>query len=32
MDIDYIEGWSLRLDARLLARTVAAVVSRRGAY
>jgi lipopolysaccharide/colanic/teichoic acid biosynthesis glycosyltransferase len=32
MDIDYIEGWSLRLDARLLARTVAAVVSRRGTY
>jgi lipopolysaccharide/colanic/teichoic acid biosynthesis glycosyltransferase len=32
MDIDYIDGWSLRLDARLLARTVAAVVSRRGAY
>ena len=32
MDIAYIEDWSLRLDARLLARTVAAVVSRRGAY
>ena len=32
MDIAYIETWSLRLDARLLARTVAAVLSGRGAY
>ncbi len=32
MDIAYIDGWSLRLDARLLARTLGAVVSRRGAY
>jgi lipopolysaccharide/colanic/teichoic acid biosynthesis glycosyltransferase len=32
MDLDYIDRWSLRLDARLLARTVAAVLSRRGAY
>ncbi len=32
MDIAYIETWSLRLDARLLARTVAAVFSGRGAY
>jgi lipopolysaccharide/colanic/teichoic acid biosynthesis glycosyltransferase len=32
MDLVYIETWSLRLDARLLARTLAAVVSGRGAY
>jgi lipopolysaccharide/colanic/teichoic acid biosynthesis glycosyltransferase len=32
MDLAYIETWSLRLDARLLARTLAAVVSGRGAY
>ena len=32
MDIAYIETWSLRLDARLLMRTVAAVLSGRGAY
>ncbi len=32
MDLAYIDGWSLRLDARLLARTLVAVVSRRGAY
>jgi exopolysaccharide biosynthesis polyprenyl glycosylphosphotransferase len=32
MDLAYIDGWSLHLDARLLARTLVAVVSRRGAY
>ncbi|MEO8291664.1 MAG: sugar transferase [Actinomycetota bacterium] len=32
MDLAYIDGWSLGLDVRLLARTIAAVVSRRGAY
>jgi lipopolysaccharide/colanic/teichoic acid biosynthesis glycosyltransferase len=32
MDIAYIETWSLRLDARLLGRTVAAVLTGRGAY
>jgi lipopolysaccharide/colanic/teichoic acid biosynthesis glycosyltransferase len=32
MDIAYIETWSLRLDARLLLRTVAAVLTGRGAY
>ena len=32
MDIAYIETWSLRLDARLLMRTVAAVLTGRGAY
>jgi lipopolysaccharide/colanic/teichoic acid biosynthesis glycosyltransferase len=32
MDIAYIETWSLRLDVRLLIRTVAAVLTGRGAY
>jgi lipopolysaccharide/colanic/teichoic acid biosynthesis glycosyltransferase len=32
LDRYYIEHWSLRLDFRILARTVPAVVSRRGAY
>jgi lipopolysaccharide/colanic/teichoic acid biosynthesis glycosyltransferase len=32
MDLAYIDGWSLRMDTRLLARTVVAVVSGRGAY
>jgi exopolysaccharide biosynthesis polyprenyl glycosylphosphotransferase len=32
MDLAYIDTWSLRLDARLLARTVAAVLTGRGAY
>ncbi|MGH7619545.1 MAG: sugar transferase [Gemmatimonadaceae bacterium] len=32
LDRYYIEHWSLALDARILARTVPAVVSRRGAY
>jgi lipopolysaccharide/colanic/teichoic acid biosynthesis glycosyltransferase len=32
MDLAYIDSWSLRLDARLLGRTVAAVLSGRGAY
>jgi lipopolysaccharide/colanic/teichoic acid biosynthesis glycosyltransferase len=32
MDLAYIDSWSLRLDTRLLVRTVVAVVSGRGAY
>jgi lipopolysaccharide/colanic/teichoic acid biosynthesis glycosyltransferase len=32
MDIEYIEKWSLWLDLQLLARTIPAVLSRRGAY
>jgi lipopolysaccharide/colanic/teichoic acid biosynthesis glycosyltransferase len=32
LDRYYIEHWSLGLDLRILARTVPAVVSRRGAY
>lgn len=32
MDLEYIEGWSLRLDLKLLARTVPAVITGRGAY
>ncbi|MFD0368106.1 sugar transferase [Streptomyces sp. NPDC059071] len=32
MDLDYIATWDLRSDIRLLARTVPAVLGRRGAY
>ena len=32
MDIDYIRRWSLRLDFAILARTLGAVLSGRGAY
>jgi lipopolysaccharide/colanic/teichoic acid biosynthesis glycosyltransferase len=32
MDLEYIETWSLRLDIRLLAKTVPAVLTGRGAY
>jgi lipopolysaccharide/colanic/teichoic acid biosynthesis glycosyltransferase len=32
LDLEYIERWSLALDLRILARTVPAVVSARGAY
>ena len=32
MDLAYIDTWSLRLDARLLGRTIAAVLTGRGAY
>lgn len=32
MDIEYIENWSLWLDLKLLARTIPAVISGRGAY
>jgi lipopolysaccharide/colanic/teichoic acid biosynthesis glycosyltransferase len=31
LDLEYMETWSLWLDLRLLARTIPAVVSRRGA-
>jgi lipopolysaccharide/colanic/teichoic acid biosynthesis glycosyltransferase len=31
LDLEYLETWSLWLDFRLLARTIPAVVSRRGA-
>jgi lipopolysaccharide/colanic/teichoic acid biosynthesis glycosyltransferase len=32
LDLAYIERWSLLLDLRILAQTLAAVVRRRGAY
>jgi lipopolysaccharide/colanic/teichoic acid biosynthesis glycosyltransferase len=32
LDLAYIESWSLRLDLRILASTVAAVLRRHGAY
>ena len=32
MDLEYISTWSLSLDLKLLARTVPAVLGRRGAY
>jgi lipopolysaccharide/colanic/teichoic acid biosynthesis glycosyltransferase len=32
LDVAYVEGWSLRLDASILLRTPAAVLSRHGAY
>lgn len=32
MDLDYIENWSLGLDLRLMARTIPAVLTMRGAY
>ena len=32
MDLEYIEGWSLGLDLKLLAKTVPAVITGRGAY
>jgi lipopolysaccharide/colanic/teichoic acid biosynthesis glycosyltransferase len=32
MDLEYIQTWSLRLDLRLLAKTVPAVLTGRGAY
>lgn len=30
LDVAYVDGWSMWLDARILARTVAAVLARRG--
>ena len=32
MDLEYIDTWSLRLDLELLAKTLPAVVTGRGAY
>jgi exopolysaccharide biosynthesis polyprenyl glycosylphosphotransferase len=32
LDLQYVEGWSLGLDARILLRTIPAVISGRGAY
>lgn len=32
MDLEYIEDWSLRMDCLLLAKTVPAVITGRGAY
>lgn len=32
MDLEYIENWSLLLDLKILAKTIPAVVSGRGAY
>lgn len=32
MDLQYIDSWTLRLDAKLLAKTVKAVLSAEGAY
>jgi lipopolysaccharide/colanic/teichoic acid biosynthesis glycosyltransferase len=32
IDLSYVEGWSLALDLRILARTVAVVLGRRGTY
>jgi exopolysaccharide biosynthesis polyprenyl glycosylphosphotransferase len=32
MDLDYVDSWSLWLDAKLLVRTIPAVLSGRGAY
>ena len=32
MDLEYIEDWSLRLDLKLLMKTIPAVITGRGAY
>jgi lipopolysaccharide/colanic/teichoic acid biosynthesis glycosyltransferase len=32
LDLQYVENWSLSLDAVILLRTVSAVLARRGAY
>ncbi len=32
LDLEYVEGWSLRMDLAILCRTAGAVLSRRGAY
>jgi lipopolysaccharide/colanic/teichoic acid biosynthesis glycosyltransferase len=32
LDLHYVDSWSLARDARILARTVPAVLSGRGAY
>jgi lipopolysaccharide/colanic/teichoic acid biosynthesis glycosyltransferase len=31
-DLQYVDRWSLSMDARLLLKTIPAVLSRRGAY
>ncbi len=32
LDLSYVENWSLGLDLAIIARTVVAVLARRGAY
>jgi lipopolysaccharide/colanic/teichoic acid biosynthesis glycosyltransferase len=32
LDLSYVENWSLGLDLSIIARTVVAVLARRGAY
>jgi lipopolysaccharide/colanic/teichoic acid biosynthesis glycosyltransferase len=32
IDLEYVDGWSLRLDASILARTFAVVLGRSGTY
>ena len=32
LDLTYVDNWSLGLDARIVARTAAAVLQHRGAY
>ena len=32
LDLNYVENWSLGLDLSIIARTISAVLARRGAY